>query len=178
MSESPPFTSQGENEDALALFDQVLHSTMQNNVPSVVSNTFSLRPDIFSAVMAAGKPILFEGTLPVSVKQMIVMIIASQRNCVFCTDVHKAMLEAMGIGDALINSCIEDPEMELVPPMYRQVLQFALYAAQQPNDVGDDQFNALRDSGLNDEEILEVAMVASFANFFVTWTDISASLDD
>lgn len=177
MKNSKSFGSSAEVEDALALFDKVMQGPMHDRIPSVMSTTLAMRPDIFSAIMAAGKPILFEGALPVSVKQMIVMIIGNHRNCRFCTDAHKAMLEAMGIEDALIESCIEDPDMKLVPPTYRQILQFALRAAEDPDNISDQQFELLRDSGLNDEEILEAAMVASFANFLVTWTEVPASLN-
>ena len=68
--------------------------------------------------------------------------------------------------------------MKLVPPMYRQIMQFALLSAEDPNHVDDSQFQLLRDSGLNEEEILEAAMVASFANFLVTWTDVRVNISD
>lgn len=178
MKHSKPFASNSEIKNAQALFDQVMQDSMRERIPSVMTATLSMRPDIYAAVMAAGKPILFEGALPVSVKQMIVMIIAHQRNCRFCADAHKAMLESMGIDNALIENCIEDPEMKLVPPMHRQIIQFALLAAQAPGDIDDHQFELLRDSGLNEEEILEVAMVASFANFLVTWTDVPANMNN
>lgn len=177
MTDSKPFPGNGESENAQALFDRVMTGPMYDRIPSVMSATQTMRPDIYAAVMAAGKPILFEGELPVSVKQMIVMIVANHRNCRFCADAHKAVLESMGIDDALIESCTEDPDMNLVPPMHRQILQFALQAAQDPNDIDDHQFDLLRDSGLNEEEILETAMVASFANFLVTWADVPASMD-
>lgn len=178
MKDSKPFSNSTEAENAQALFDQVMQGSMPEQISSVMAATLSMRPDIYAAVMAAGKPILFEGALPVSVKQMIVMIIAHQRNCRFSADAHKAMLESMGIDDALIENCLEDPKMKLVPPMHRRIIQFALRAAQKPNDIDDHQFELLQDSGLNQEEILEVAMVASFANFLVTWTDVPASMND
>jgi uncharacterized peroxidase-related enzyme len=170
--------NESEVGDALALYDRVMQGPMRDKIPPVMSSTQSLRPDIFSAVMAAGKPILFEGELPVSVKQMIVMVIANQRKCRFCAEAHRIMLENMGIDKAIIESCIEDPEMKRVPPMYRQILRFALHAAEDPNHVDDGQFERLRDSGLNEEEILETSMVASFANFLVTWTDVPADPSD
>ena len=178
MSDILPAAGNSETEDALILFDQLMNGPMQERIPPVMKTTLAMRPDIYAAMMAAGKPILFEGALPVSVKQMIVMIIGVHRKCHFCSDVHKLMLEAMGIDQALIESCVDDPEMKLVPPMYRQIIQFALQAAQNPNGVDDERFELLRDSGLNEEEILEAAMVASFANFLVTWTDVRASLGD
>lgn len=171
-------TGGAEVGNAMAVFDQVIQGSMQDKIPSVMSSTLSLRPDIFSAVMAAGKPIMFEGEIPASVKQMMVLIVARQRQCAFCSDVHKAVLEAMGIDDALIESCVDDPEMKLVPPMHRQILEFAANAAENPGDVEDEQFERLRDSGLSEAEILEIAMVASFANFLVTWTDVPAKFMD
>ncbi len=177
MKPGEPFAGENAHLDALALFDKVVQGPLQNRVPSVMTSTLSLRPDIYSAVMAAGKPILFQGELPVSVKQMMVMIIAARRECRFCADVHRAMLQAMGIDESLIDNCLDDPQMRLVPPMYRQVLQFALDAAMDPNAIEDGQFDRLRDSGLNEAEILEIAMVTSYANFLVTWTDVPIDFD-
>lgn len=176
MSNGKPVAGDTQTGDTLALFDRLMQRPMHDQIPSVMSATLSMRPDIYEAVMAAGKPILFEGALPVSVKQMMVMVIANRRNCRFCTDAHRTMLETMGIDDALIDNCIDDPEMKLVPPMHRQVLKFALNAAQDPNNVDDGEFQRLRDSGLNEEEILEAAMVASFANFLVTWSSVQAPI--
>ena len=163
--------------DAFSIFDELIEGPMRAQVPPVMKSTFDERPDIYNAVMAAGRPILFEGALPVSVKQMIVMLIASHRNCRFSCKTHKLLLQALGIDDALIDNCIQDPGMNLVPPMYRQIIRFAMLTAENPNQVDDRQFDQLRDSGLNDEEILEAAMVASFANFLVTWTDVRVSVD-
>lgn len=178
MADNIPRTGDTETRDALALFDQLIDGPMQARLPAVMKSTLSMRPDIYSAVMAAGKPILFEGALPVSVKLMIVMIVGDHRECLFCSDAHKLMLEALGIDEALIENCFDDPELKLVPPMHRRIIQFALQAAQNPNGVDDGQFELLRDSGLNEEEILEAAMVASFANFLVTWTDVRAGFGD
>ncbi|MDH3759387.1 MAG: hypothetical protein OEU50_00310 [Gammaproteobacteria bacterium] len=177
MNESKQGIGNSGAEDALALFERVMQGSADRPIPPVISATLSMRPDIYSAVMAAGKPILFEGALPVSVKQMMVMLIASHRDSLFCVEMHKAMLESMGIDKALIDSCIDDPEMKLVPPMHRRLLYFALHAAQDPNNVDDPRLQRLRDSGLNEEEILEAAMVASFANFLVTWSNVRAPME-
>lgn len=162
----------------LALFEQIMRGLTQARMPAVIESTMSLRPDIYTALMAACRPILFEGSLPVSVKQMIVLQIAHRRGCDFCSDAHRALLEAAGIEPALIENCLEDPEMKLLPPMYRQITGFALRAADDPNGVDDGLFEQLRDSGLNEAEILEVAMAASLANFLVTWGGVRAPLDD
>lgn len=177
MNESKPAAGNAGTSDALALFERVMQGSACGRIPPVMSATLSMRPDIYTAVMAAGKPILFEGALPVSVKQMMVMLIASHRDSRFCIDMHKAMLESMGIDKTLIENCIDDPEMKLVPPMHRQLLKFALHAAQDPNNVDDPRLQRLRDSGLNEEEILEAAMVASFANFLVTWSNVRAPME-
>ena len=74
--------------------------------------------------------------------------------------------------EAVIESCAGDPDLAQVPPLYRQILKFSLKAAQQPGRVTDEDFQVLRDGGLGDEEILEVAMVAAYTNFLTTWTEV------
>jgi len=177
VEQAERITAEIDARDSLAIFDRILQGPLGEKIPSVMSKTLSLRPDIFSAVMAAGKPILFEGVLSVDLKQMIVMFIASRRNCEFCTEVHRAMLESLGIENDLIQNCLEDPDLNRVSPAYRQILEFALHAATHPTETDDARFAALRDSGLNEAEILEIAMVVSFANFLVTWADVTAELN-
>lgn len=177
MQPNEPFADDANAANAIQLFDQLVREQVSEREPSVMSSTLSMRPDIFESVMTAGRSILFAGLLPISVKQMIVMAIAEQRNCEFCAALHRAMLESLGVDRGLIESCGGDAETKMLSPLYRQVLRFALAAADDPNRVSDDEFDKLRACGLGDEEILEVAMVASFANFLVTWTDVPASLD-
>ena len=178
MSNTERQVHSSNGSDALAIFEGLVQGRMRDQLPRVVTLTMTLRPDIFGALMAAMKAVLFEGILPPTVKQMIVMAISVQNNCGFCASMHTAMLESLGVPEAVIASCAGDPDLAQIPPLYRQILRFALKAAQQPGHVTEEDFQVLRDGGLNEEEILEVAMLASYSNFLNTWTEVADVLPD
>ncbi len=172
MADVEPHNDSADAADAFALFGALLQGRMQPQIPGVMALTMRLRPDIFAGLSAASEAIFFEGVLPASVKQMIIMTISIQNDCRFCANLHSAMLEQLGVPEAVIASCAGDPGLAQVPPLYRQILQFSLKASQTPTLVADEDFQILRDSGLTDDEILEVAMVAAYSNFLNIWTDI------
>ena len=59
------------------------------------------------------------GVVPSTVKQMILMAIAMQNDCQYCSVVHTNALEAMGVPTEVIQSCASDPELMQVPPPQR-----------------------------------------------------------
>jgi uncharacterized peroxidase-related enzyme len=104
---------------------------------------------------------------------MILMSIAMQNDCQYCSVAHTKALEAMGVPTAVIESCASDPELTQVPPTQRVIIKFALKTARDPKSVTDDDFQTLRDYGLSDGEIMEVTMLAACGNFLDTWADVS-----
>ena len=101
---------------------------------------------------------------------MIAVTIAMRNNCRYCTRLHSNALEAMGVPQEVIHSCVSDPDLIEVPPTQRAIIGFAVKTSQDPESVADDDFQELRDSGLSDGEIMEVAMVANCENFLNTWS--------
>ena len=132
------------------------------------------RPDILAATWALAKSVALQGTLPPTIKQMIIVLVSSYNNCRYCRVTHTRALEALEVPRELIDSVTTYLDLAKVPPQQRAILQFALKTSQNPRSVTDDDFQALRDYGLNDGEIIEVAMTAAFTNFINTWSEVSA----
>jgi uncharacterized peroxidase-related enzyme len=119
------------------------------------------------------KRILIEGQLPATVKQMIAMTISMQNNCRYCSVTHTHALETMGVPKEVIDTCATDPSLSQLPELHRAILRCALKAAREPNAITDADYQTLRENGLRDAEIMEVAMMAAFMNFINTWADVS-----
>ncbi len=79
----------------------------------------------------------------------------------------------MGVPQEVIQSCASDPELTGVPPPQRAILTLALKTSRDPQSVTDDDFQILRDNGLNDAEIMEIMIMAAAANFLNTWARVS-----
>ena len=123
--------------------------------------------------MGLVKGVVMEGVVPSTVKEMILMAIAMQNDCQYCSVVHTNALEAMGVPTEVIQSCASDPELAQVPPPQRAMIKLGLKTARDPKSVTDEDFQTLRDYGLSDGEIMEVTMLAACGSFLDTWAHVS-----
>ena len=158
------------------LYDEAMEAGFvgsEEGVPINIITSLSERPDILAVVLALINRIVLQGLLPPTVKQMIAMTIAMQNDCRYCTRLHTSALETMGVPQEVIQSCASDPELTGVPPPQRAILTLALKTSRDPQSVTDDDFQILRDNGLNDAEIMEVMIMAAAENFLNTWARVS-----
>lgn len=145
----------------------------EQGVPNNLISSLSERPDLLASTWALVKGVMVGGTVPSTVKEMILMAIAMQNDCQYCSVAHTKALEAMGVPTSVIESCASDPELAQIPPPQRAIIKFGLKTARDPKSVTDDDFQTLRDYGLSDGEIMEVTMLAACGNFLDTWADVS-----
>ena len=145
----------------------------EEGVPINLVTSLSERPDLLAATLTLVSRIVLQGLLLPTVKQMIAMTIAMQNNCRYCTRLHTGALEAMGVPQGVIQSCASDPELTELPPPQRAILKLALKTSRNPQSVTDDDFQTLREYGLNDGEIMEITMMAAAENFLNTWARVS-----
>ena len=168
-----------DDPQLLPLYKEIVgHGVGAADTPLNWFTSQSVRPDILATTWGLFRGILLQGVLPPTVKQMISMTIAMQNNCRYCAVAHTNALESMGVPTAVIQSCASDPDLAEVPPPQRAMLKFGLKTARSPRSVTDEDVQALRDHGLTDGEIMEVAMVAACSNFLDTWADVSGILVD
>ena len=159
-----------------ALYREVTEAGFVGRDPGTPNNlvtSLAGRPDLLAATWELFKRLLLGGMLPPTVKEMILMAIAAQNNCRYCSVAHTKALEAMGVPPDVIRSCASDPELSHVPPPQRAMIKFGLKTARDPKSVTDDDFRTLRDSGMGDGEIMEVALLAACGNLLDTWADVS-----
>ena len=148
----------------------------EEGIPNNLVTSLSERPDFLAAILMLADKTILQGLLPPTLKQMISMTIAMQNDCRYCTRLHTNALEDMGVEQEVIQICASDPELAAIPHTQRAILKFALKTSRDPKSVTDDDFQTLRDCGLNDGEIMEVAMMAAAENLFNTWTIVSRIL--
>ena len=150
----------------------------EEGVPTDFFTSQSERPDILAATLTLTDTILNQGMLPPTLKQMIAMTISMQNDCEYCSRLHTRTLESMGIPQEVIQSCASDPGLAELPPPQRAILKFALKIARDPQSVTDDDFDTIREYGLSDGELMEVAMMAATETFLNTWAKVSRIDED
>lgn len=160
---------------------EILYSEFRENgfstptgAPMNWFSALSERPDIMATTWAMCKGLMLKGQLPATVKQMIIVAISTQNDCPYCRVTHSRALESLNVPQEVIDDITTNLDLSKVPPHQRAILQFALKSSQNPASITDADLKALRDFGLSEGEIIEVAMLAAFTNFINTWSEISA----
>ncbi|MCB0192335.1 MAG: carboxymuconolactone decarboxylase family protein [Anaerolineae bacterium] len=134
--------------------------------------TEQIRPDITHVVSNVFETFFAQGKLPPTIKQLIAMTISEKNSCNICSRLHTEALEKLGVPKETIDHCVTNPDDAQIPPAQRELLKFAVKTAKTAQEVTNEDLDHLRDQGITDEEILEVAMIASFTNFLNTWFDV------
>lgn len=98
------------------------------------------------------------GSLPFELKSKISLVVASVLECEGCQFFHESALEELGT-DAADVAALERLEIEETGFSAAEavVLRFVQKAAQDPHAITDGDLEALRELGLSERELLEVA---------------------
>ena len=163
-----------DDPELRSLYADIVKKGFGSEVPLNWFTAQGARPDILGATWNFTKAVLLQGQLPPTIKQMIIVKVATLNQCRYCATVHTNALVAMGVPTEIIDSITTDLELTKVPPPQRAILEFAVKVAQQPKSVTDADFDRLRELGLSEGEMMEVAIMGAFANFVNTWADVSA----
>lgn len=173
MSRFEQIVDTTNHPELAALYEDMVRQGFGDTVPINWLTSQSTRPDILAGTWRFSKGILLQGRLPATVKQMIAATIAAQNNCYYCNRLHSNTLSMLGVSEEIIESCVNDPDLAEVRQPHRAILQFALKTARAPASITEDDYRALREYSINDEEILEIIAIVAYCNFINTWADVS-----
>lgn len=109
-------------------------------------------------------------TLPESLVYMILYTIAASKECQYCSAVNELSCRMLGIDDDTINGLVKDLG-SVSPQRIRAIISFALHTAHDPKGLDREDYERLRDYGLMDDEIVQIILVASLANYTNTMSD-------
>jgi uncharacterized peroxidase-related enzyme len=109
-------------------------------------------------------------TLPESLIYMILFSIASSKNAKYCIAGNELTCRTLGIDGDTINALVEDID-SVIPHRTQEIIKFALKVAQNPQGLVAQDYQRVRDSGVTDDEIVEIIMIAAIANYTNTLSE-------
>lgn len=122
--------------------------------------------------------VFLKTSLPMSLASMILYTIAAQRNCEYCSSVHKMTCKTIGIDENTLAALEKDLEA-LTPRRVQQIVSFAEQAANRPQTITQDDYDRVRAEGVSDEEIVEIVALAALGNYLDTVADaLQVDVDD
>ncbi len=134
-----------------------------------VANIFkvhSLNPDSLKAHLDLYMGIMYgNGGLSRQHREMIAVAVSATNHCPYCVAHHSAALGKYVGDEALIKGLGSSPETTPLGPKEKAMVEYAVILTRNPSALTERNIAELRKIGMKDEEILHLALVASYFNF-------------
>lgn len=168
-----------------AIYDEVMEVT---GMPDVFNffKAFGNNEKVLRAFWSMLRYTLFEGDVPVLLKQLILFRVSVEYGNTYCASLHGRTILRIDptiTYDELV--AMSDGGNINIPASYKTAIELVSQMALRPKTVAAEEFNfeeQLRDEGFSEQEIDELISVAGFGVLLNTMTDIvhiptEASLD-
>ncbi|MFQ5342250.1 MAG: carboxymuconolactone decarboxylase family protein [Anaerolineae bacterium] len=136
--------------------------------------SMAISPSVLKGTWEKVRGTLIEGQVPRTVKEMIIVAVSSANNCLYCQEMHSALLGAMGINGTTLAALIQDLNAAKLPARLKLAISFGVRAATNPAGLSNDDFHQLAEAGFSQAEILELVAVADLAASLNTYADALA----
>lgn len=117
------------------------------------------------------KAVMMEGVLSLKVKQTIAVLVSRDNGCAYCVAAHTGALKAIGVSDEEIKVIEQNIEQADFSAKERALIGFARKANATPTKIADAEFDALRQAGVPDAEIVEALGVMELFTAFNKFLD-------
>lgn len=136
--------------------------------------TMVRRPNIVKAFMALNQAVLYEGTVPESLKMMISYASSAASGCNYCQS-HMANLSSIyKIPDEKIDAIWNSQNSNLFTDAEKAAIAIAIKAGMTPNEASAEDFDELK-KHFNDEQIVEIVASISLFGYLNRWNDTMAT---
>jgi len=132
-------------------------------VPNVFL-TLAHRPAEFRAFFAYHDALMLKesGSLTKADREMIVTATSARNGCLYCVVAHGALLRIYSKNPLVADQVAVNHLKADIPPRQRAMLDFALKVCLYSDQVGDDDYVALRAHGFDDEDVWDIAAITAF----------------
>jgi uncharacterized peroxidase-related enzyme len=121
------------------------------------------RPEEFRAFFAYHDALMDkEGGLTKAEREMIVVATSGANECQYCVVAHGAILRIRAKNPHVADQVAVNYRKADITPRQKAMLDFAMKVSRQAERVGEEDFEALRAHGFNDEDAWDVGAIASF----------------
>jgi uncharacterized peroxidase-related enzyme len=121
------------------------------------------RPDEFRAFFAYHDALMEkEGGLTRAEREMIVVATSGMNQCQYCVVAHGAILRVRAKNALIADQVAVNFRKADITPRQKAMLGFAVKVSRNAEEVGDADFDALRQHGFSDEDIWDIGAISAF----------------
>jgi uncharacterized peroxidase-related enzyme len=148
--------------DIAALYDKVF--AQRGNVPNMF-RVMAHRPEIFATMQAHFAAVLNTGSVPVRLKELIIVRTSQVNDTPYCLASHTILARGLGWTDDQLSNLAEWQRRDDFTPAEKAALRLAETVTRDAHALSDEQFAELR-SFYSEGEIVELLCAIGLFNYF------------
>lgn len=117
------------------------------------------------------KTIMTQGVLSRKVKEVIALLVSRDNDCSYCVSAHTKALRSIGVEDDEIELFYKDLNQSNFTSKELSLILFARKSNGSPNQITDQEFESLTNTGATSEEIIEALGVMEIFTSFNKFLD-------
>jgi uncharacterized peroxidase-related enzyme len=137
---------------------------MRGNVPNMF-RVMAHRPEIFSTMQAHFAAVLSTGTVPIRLKELIIVRTSQVNVTPYCLASHTILAKNLGWNDDQLAHLADWPARDDFTPAEKAALHLAETVTRDANAVSDEQFAELR-GFYSEGEVVELLCAIGLFNYF------------
>lgn len=98
-------------------------------------------------------------------REIIAVVVSSVNHCEYCVEHHSTALRKYARDEAFVTQLGDNPDSVSLGPKEKAMVDHAVALTRDPGSLTEAHIEALRGKGMNDEEILQLTLIASYFNF-------------
>jgi uncharacterized peroxidase-related enzyme len=127
---------------------------------------WGVSPESLNGIWPVMNHILTSGRVSRRLKEMIFVAISSLRGCHYCEAAHHAFCLSIGVTPEQIDDLIKNHTADSADPKDKAAIDFAVRLAKDSHSSSEQDFQALRELGFDDEEIMEIIAMSGMGVFY------------
>jgi uncharacterized peroxidase-related enzyme len=144
------------------LYDKIF--ALRGNVPNMF-RVMAHRPEIFSTMQAHFGAVLSTGTVPIKLKELIIVRTSQVNVTPYCLASHTILAKNLGWSDEQLSHLADWPQRDDFTPAEKAALRLAETVTRDANGLSDEQFAELR-GFYSEGEIVELLCAIGLFNYF------------
>lgn len=169
VSQLPATEEQEASGEVAQRFDEIKRVMQIPFIPNLYK-TMATSPTALSGTWEVVSNVYLQTNLPKSLASMILYSIASAKNCEYCSSVHQLTCKTLGVDERTL-AALNSDLAALAPKRVQEIVQFAQKCALDPQSLAAADYDAVRDQGVGDDELMEIIALAALANYLDTLAD-------
>ena len=144
----------------------------RGNVPNMF-RTVAHRPEILQTMIAHMEAVLNTGTLPTSLKELVIVRTSQMNNCEYCLASHSLLAKKLGYSEAQIAALPHFDSSDEFIPREKSALRLAERLTRNERPLADAELRDLK-AHFTEGEIIELMAASGLFNYFNRFNNLLA----